>query len=346
MDPGDIANLLSNSYDLYAFDQSEDLEWLNYEAGEISTIESAKGYLYSNSSDVTLSFAGTLLHSGTATADVDYVSSAEFPGWNLIGNPFACNAYLGSNQAFYKMNSEGTALEAATAGSAIAPLEGVFVEASASGTVTFSTTVSRSSGWIDMRVHNASGNRIDNAIVSFGDRAMLGKFMLKQDAAKLYLPQDGKDYAVLCASGQGEMPVNFRAVKNDTYTIGFEMENVAMGYLHLVDNLTGANVDLLQDASYSFEAKTTDYANRFRLVFSTESSTGSDTFGFVNAMGNFCIYGIEGTATVQVIDAMGRILSSESFNGSYEKQLGCAAGVYVIRLINGDNVRTQKVVVK
>ena len=35
LEPDDVANLLSNSYDLYSFDQSESLEWRNYEAGEI-----------------------------------------------------------------------------------------------------------------------------------------------------------------------------------------------------------------------------------------------------------------------------------------------------------------------
>jgi hypothetical protein len=41
-----------------------------------------------------------------------------------------------------------------------------------------------------------------------------------------------------------------------------------LDYLHLIDNLTGADVDLLQMPEYTFTAKTTDYASRFRLVFS------------------------------------------------------------------------------
>ena len=110
--------------------------------------------------------------------------------------------------------------------------------------------------------------------------------------------------------------------------------------------MTGNDINLLQTPSYTFDARTSDYESRFRLVFATGSSTGSDTFGFVNASGNFCIFGLEGEATVQVIDVLGHVLSSEQFSGSYEKQLNVAPGVYMIRLIQGNDVKVQKVVVR
>ena len=43
---------------------------------------------------------------------------------------------------------------------------------------------------------------------------------------------------------------------------------------------------------------------------------------------------------------LGHVLSTEQFSGSYDKQLQAAPGVYVLRLINGENVKTQKIVVK
>ena len=69
-------------------------------------------------------------------------------------------------------------------------------------------------------------------------------------------------------------------------------------------------------------------------------------FGFVNAMGNFCIFGIEGEATVQVIDMLGHVISSETFSGSYERKINGAPGVYLVRLIHGNDVKVQKVVVR
>ena len=110
--------------------------------------------------------------------------------------------------------------------------------------------------------------------------------------------------------------------------------------------MTGADVNLLQTPSYTFDARTTDYASRFKLVFAVGSSANDDTFGFVNASGNFCIFGIEGEATVQVIDVLGHMLSSEQFSGSYEKRINGAPGVYMVRLIQGNDVKIQKVVVR
>ena len=78
---------------------------------------------------------------------------------------------------------------------------------------------------------------------------------------------------------------------------------------------------------------------------STGSGTdGSETFAF-NSNGNWIIAN-EGEALLQVIDVNGRILSSEQINGCAETRINAAAGVYVIRLVNGEKVRTQKVVVR
>ena len=144
------------------------------------------------------------------------------------------------------------------------------------------------------------------------------------------------------------MPVSFKASKNGTYTLSVNPENVEMGYLHLIDNMTGADVDLLANPSYSFEAHTNDYASRFRLVFSANgSSTGSEadeTFAYNN--GSEWVIANEGEAKLQVIDITGRILSSETINGSIRKVINDVPGVYVLRLINGNEVKTQRVLVK
>ena len=108
--------------------------------------------------------------------------------------------------------------------------------------------------------------------------------------------------------------------------------------------MTGADVDLLQTPSYSFEAKTTDYESRFKLVFATGDNSNDDNFAFYSN-GSFVINN-EGNAELQVIDIMGRIVKSESINGCANVSVNGAAGVYMLRLVNGDNVKTQKVVVK
>jgi hypothetical protein len=108
--------------------------------------------------------------------------------------------------------------------------------------------------------------------------------------------------------------------------------------------MTGADVNLLQTPVYTFNAQTTDYASRFKLVFATGNNSNEDSFAFFSN-GNFIINN-DGEAMLQVVDVMGRILKSETINGSASINVNAAPGVYMLRLINGDNMKVQKVVVK
>ncbi len=47
-----------------------------------------------------------------------------------------------------------------------------------------------------------------------------------------------------------------------------------------------------------------------------------------------------------MIDVNGRIIRSECINGCANVNLNAAPGVYMLRLVNGDSVKTQKVVVR
>ena len=199
---------------------------------------------------------------------------------------------------------------------------------------------------------------LDNAIVSFTEGNALEKFVFNEDNAKLYIPQDGKDYAIVISEGQGELPLNFKANADGQYTISVNPENVEMGYLHLIDNMTGADIDLLsagdrgsspamttEGVSYTFNAKTTDYESRFKLVFSTNTedgpSTGSGAFAFVSD-GNIVV---NGEGILQVIDMMGRVVVCTDVARNVSTQ-GMRPGVYVLRLVNGEKVKVQKIVIE
>ena len=346
--PSESNGLLNGSYDLYLFDETEELEWRNYKTGEFSTIENTIGYLYANSGDVTLALAGTLVPSNN---DVELTglsaTGTYFNRWNLIGNPFPCNAYLGSSQAFYKMNDAGEELEPVVAGTVIAPMEAVFVEATSA---TFSRTASRQVGNLNIKLLGSDKTRSnllmkeDNAIVTFGDDCTLGKYMLNEEASKLYIPQDDRDYAVVSRGYEDEVPLGFKTSENGTYTLAIDANHVELSYLHLIDDLTGTDTDLLAVPSYTFEATTTDNANRFRLVFSANEVT-DEAFAYFN--GSEWVVSNEGNATLQLVDVTGRVISATAINGN--TTLGTdklTPGVYVMRLINGGEVKTQKVVVK
>ena len=45
-----------------------------------------------------------------------------------------------------------------------------------------------------------------------------------------------------------------------------------------------------------------------------------------------------------MVDVTGRIIKCETINGCANVNIDAASGVYMVRLINGDNVKVQKVV--
>ncbi len=349
--PDGANNMVSGDYDLYYFDQARELEWITYkEGGEAFNpgfnLVRGKGYLYANSETVDLVFAGQA-YTGSGNVTLTTTGEAtglDFPTWNLVGNPFAKTAYI--DRDYYVMNTDGNEIITPNRPEdGIQAMEGCFVIATQEEeTLTFSTTAPTTGGGSKVVLNLSQDHKvIDRAIVRFGQDRKLPKIQLNPNHTKVSMTVDGNDYAVVSTEEQGEMPVRFRAEKNGNYTLSVNSEDVSFAYLHLIDNLTGADVDLLETPSYSFEARTTDYSSRFKLVFATGNNE-SDTFAFFSN-GSFVINN-DGEATLQVIDVTGRILSSESFNGCTNVNVNAAPGVYMLRLINGDNVKVQKVVVK
>ena len=357
---------LTNDYDLYRFDQSGDgqgNEWLNYEVTPFYLL-SGHGYLYANSGNngnaTTLTFTG-VPYSGNGQVALTYDANADLAGWNLIGNPYANSAILedanNGNKAFYTLNAAsnehaaGSELVAGTPGNTIAAMQGVFVEAANNGeVVTFveqqPSSAPVNSNYISLNVSRNRGGVIDRALIGFGEGPMLHKFQLNPNNTKIYITEGNQDYAIVRSANEAEVPVSFRAAENGTYTISVNAENIEMTYLHLIDNLTGADIDLLTNPSYTFEAKTTDYTSRFRLVFNANNvnEQNAETFAFFN--GSEWVVSNTGEATLQVVDVMGRVLSTETVNGNATISLNQVPGVYMLRLVNGEKAMVQKIVVR
>lgn len=343
-----VENLRTNSYDFYLFNQSMPAEeWNNLKANTGYEMEIGKGYLYANSETVTLSFTGTPIEDASYEVELVYDPNCTtvWKGYNLIGNPYADWAYIEDGRDFLRMVNGEFVLDD-TDGD-IEAMEGVFVQAvdADDNSVTFLPSVGVEPIEPEKKcVLNVTAGRglVDRAIIRFGEARQMTKLQFNSSHSKLYIPQDGEDYAVVRSAEMGEMPVNFKAGENGNYMLSVNPKNVEFNYLHLIDNLTGADVDLLVNPSYSFEANTTDYASRFKLVFATGAN--DENFAFFSN-GSFVISN-EGEATLQVIDVNGRILNNETISGSANVHVNAAPGVYMLRLINGNNVKVQKVIVK
>jgi hypothetical protein len=350
---------LTNAYDLYYFDQAQDsAEWRNYKAQHFNIV-SGKGYLYASQESTTLTFTGIPYDiDNDGAVALDYIEGDST--WNLIGNPYHADAtlyvrfgdeYDYEEADYYVMNNAGSDFELADR--LVHPMEGIFMQATAANEIACFCDGSWLPGPVtggdlklNIRVSDENGHG-DFARVRFGEGSTLDKFMLNENNTKLYFTQGNKEFAVVRSTAEGEMTVNFKAAENGTYTISVNPENMDMDYLHLIDNMTGMDVDLLQTPDYSFEATTNDNAARFTLMFAGLTGieeNNAEQFAFFSN-GNLIVNN-EGEATLQVIDMAGRIVKSETINGNANVNVNATAGVYMLRLVNGDNVKVQKVVVK
>ena len=352
--PTAVENMISNNFDLYYFDQADDEgnEWINYEGSDGGyNLFAGKGYLYANSQDVTLTFTGNPISGDEFEVMLSKASGTFFEGWNLVGNPFAQTAYI--TKPFYTMNEDGSEVIPAL-GNSVGAMEGIFVIANEDGeTMTFSTTETSKNALLALNLGKGASTGstphgiIDRTIVGFDQAQAMRKFQLRDNSSKIYIPMDNIDYAVFGAGKMGEIPVSFKAETDGTYTLGINKQGVDFSYLHLIDNLTGTDVDLLATTSYVFDARTTDYASRFRLVFAVceDVNDDNDDFAFISN-GNIIVTNAKAGATLQIVDMLGRVIVSRSDLAHSVSTMGIPAGVYVLHLIEGGHVRTQKMVVQ
>ena len=276
--PTSVDGMITDDFDLYYFDESQEKEWINYISDEEGNVNpnfgdlvSGKGYLYASKDGSTLTFTGMALTEGGRTIDLNYHEGSAFAGWNLIGNPFATNAFC--DRYFYRMNDDGSELIADYNGSEIEPMEGIFVYAEEDGQIlTFTTEPESRSVDFALTLSRAGHGAIDRTIIRFGESHYLPKFQLRKNSTKLFIKQDKQEFAVVSGDASCQMPVGFKAEHDGSYTISLSNSGVEFSYLHLVDLLTGKDIDLLAHPDYTFDARTTDDASRFRLDYTATTT--------------------------------------------------------------------------
>ena len=342
--PSEENGFLTNLYDLFRFNQSAELEWENWEQTGSHyhfNLEPGRGYLYANSEEVSLTFIGTP-YSGNGQVSLSYSTAntdERMRGWNLIGNPFGTTRTIGT--AFYRMNTDHNELIAASGD--IDPMEGIFVyrdKDDGPESVTFSPSGSKgvesNENNIVINLNDNKGTIIDRAIVSFDESRTLPKFQINEDNTKIYIPQNGKDYAIAFSYKIGELPLNFKANETSVYTLSFSGEN--MTGVSLVDMIDGAVIDLSVNDTYTFIGTPTDREDRFKLVFNSLNDSNIEIFAYQS--GNEIV--VSGEGELQVFDVMGRLVMTQYINGVEAVEKPSTTGVYIFRL----NEKSQKIVVR
>ena len=341
------------AYGLYAFDEAT-LEFVDFKETPFSLVN-GKGYLYANAFDTTLLFSG-MANGSSAPMEVplEYHSVIGIAtGCNLVGNPFPCNAY--SNKSYYLVTGPDNMLLPVTASSARAlkPCEGVFIKAdSANETIAFGrnpdSQPTQNQGYIVISASKASvpDTLLDQAVISFNPNDNLGKYVINTDLPRISFSQNDRDMAIISIDSTDAISVKFKVSESGSYTLNFHQKELEINYLHLIDNLTGTNTDLLASPNYTFTASPNDYASRFKLVFNPHYGVEENlhqAFAYY-ANGEIRFVTDVGTASLQVIDMTGRVVHSADAMHCVSTN-GIPAGFYILRLTDGENVWTQKIVI-
>lgn len=346
-------------YALYSFNENAAI-WTNYKESPFA-IEHGKGYLYANALDTTLLFEGTTVGYSAETTLPYHEENGALAGCNFIGNPLPCYAFL--NRSYYVLSEESNSLIAVanSATKSIAPCTGILVDSNGpeDNKVNFSYMpffqYLGSQGYIEITAakSNAPTLVLDQALLSFNPEDDLAKYALFENSPKVYFTKDGKDLAILSIDSVDVQPLKFKAFENGTYTLHFELKQLSPIYLHLIDNITGANIDLLTTPNYTFNATTTDYASRFKLIFDPHYGVGEDgpsadseAFAYY-ANGEIVINDVEAChgASLQIIDMTGRVIMKRDAINRVSTS-DWAKGIYVLRLTTPHGVRTQKMVIE
>ena len=347
-----VNNLIQDpatKYDLYYYDEATQM-WKNHKANAITNMTNGRGYLYWNTDGDELSFPGEL-NSGNVEIAVTTTGTGDLAGFNLIGNPYSHNIYKGDGTAipnsilsagYYTLSNAGAWTAGTDNTTAIKPGQGILVKATAAGTVTMTNTTAngakRNNEFIKFMIANSQYE--DVAYALFNEEEGLNKINHRNaDIPMLYIPQDGQNFAIATMSDETQsFNLNLRVMTTGQYTLSFKAEG-KYDYLHVIDRMTGEDIDMLLNGEYSFIASPSDNDARFivKLGYNTNNSAENDIFAYQN--GSNII--VNGEGELQVFDVTGRMVATQHVNGVQTVNVP-SQGVFIFKL----NEKTQKIVVR
>ena len=326
-----------------------------FEVFEESFVQ-GRGYLASYETQTTATFTGTLNHETEFRfKDVTSYNAAQdtasiLSNFYLLGNPFTFNmnwanvVVSGVYNGYATVNENGT-YDYHTSGT-INVGDGFFVQTTANNpSVVYTQNRSRTQQEnVNLMVTAKNGS--DNVIINFGGEANEGFMKLENHndkVAEIYVVGADGRYGIMNYDKDVEtVEVFFDAKHLGSYTISAltegEFEQVV-----LVDRSTGIETNLLVE-DYTFTAKAEEDEGRFLVKF-VNSQQLADDDDFVYQSGGELIVSTQGT--IQIVDVLGRVVyqkeHSNDINRIDVENLGNAT--YVVRCVNGNKVKTQKIVI-
>lgn len=343
----------AHGYDLFKYVGGIDLEWVNYKGHADVDFEDkfqqGRGYLASYQTESVVEFAGVLNNETGFTFDgINMVNEEDYyANFYLLGNPFAFN-----------MDWANVTAEGLASGLAVVTLDGnykyavdtvinvgdgFFVQVTgAEPSLTYNSNVrSRrvKHNFINIMASGKSGS--DNVILNFAGNDEEGFAKLEnfnKEIAEIYVKEDNRRYGIMnYEKDVEEIELYFDAKRMGEYTINAVTEGEFESVI-LVDRNEGVETDLLT-SSYTFKALSSDSPDRFIIRM------GNDVVDdkFVYLSGDELVINAEGL--VQIVDVMGRIIYSGEQNGVNRVDVSGLNSTYIVRNVNNNEVKTQKIVV-
>ena len=312
-----------------------------------------------------------------------------FSGWNLVGNPyhayldfeeFASDNNIGSYYVIYDADGYQDGPSSAylyypqtgSNGGAYAdqflhPHQGFFVKSTDGSALSFNEgmTVTRDEAsnsafrsWkpnyplVNLYLNSEKGCS-DVTVIEFHRPEWGGarkQRELRQGNGLLYAYNDEEPYAALFVKeGAERVPLWFEAKDTDVYTMTWNTANGDFSSLYLIDNLTGTRYDMLNNDSYVFEGKASDYHSRFYITFNCVDVEENDEDTETNiAFFDGSQWVVTGEGNIELIDLQGRVLWNSRLSGGQSRVSvpNVAAGLYLFRLTNANETKVQKIIIK
>lgn len=362
-----VTNLTTDgTYDLYRYDEAS-FTWQNSKKDigggvqQFTAFQNGRGYLYRKAGSEKIKYEGDVNVGNLTYTLMSYASeNASVKGFNLIGNPFPHNIYKGYGGAidesklsdkFYYLDDNST-WQIGTYETPIKPGMGIMVQTNSTGDITIkddntAATAEKApaakSSVNEMMFTIANSQYKDAVYAVFDDGYGLYKLEHQNTEAPMaYITQNNKRYgSAMMSDDVRSFNLNFKAKTISQYTLSCKAFG-EFDYVHVIDRLTGEDIDMLLEGEYNFVAAPEDMENRFIVKLGSNADNNeNEVFVFQN--GNDIV--VNGEGELQIFDVTGRMISTQHVSGVETVSRPSQTGVYIFRIV-GETVKTQKIVVE
>ena len=313
------------------------------------------GYMVSYQNETVAEFKGLMNNEASYKINANYNKNNLLMNYNLFGNPYPYNLnwetdvkLIGVNDGYAMIKQDGGYIYKTDGEIKAGDAFMINSNSGRSHNITMGKGVNSSKVYSDdntsISIMAEGRYGTDNIVIRMGneERTSFPKLInFNNKIANIYLKENDTIYGIYDYDNNvKEIPLYFDAKEIGNYTFTFDIKG-DIEELYLIDKMTGEEINVVLENEYDFTATSNERDDRFVLTTTIGYGNHEENFVFVN---NDNLH-INAEGTIQIIDVMGRIvMTEESHNGMIDIS-GLESAAYVVRCLNKNEVKTQKIVV-